>query len=92
MSAGAATEVRTAVQVGRLSALRHRPVAVGLAALGDSGGDYIAEMLTDELRVAMAQHGAHSIAELRAATVRHPAAWTFAKPAPVPLREASSRS
>ena len=40
----------------------------------------------------MAQHGAHNIAELRAATVRHPAAWTFAKPAPVALREASSRS
>jgi L-lactate dehydrogenase (cytochrome) len=55
-----------------------RAFLLGLAALGDSGGDYIAAMLTDELRVAMAQHGAHSIAELRAAAIRHPGAWTFA--------------
>jgi L-lactate dehydrogenase (cytochrome) len=69
-----------------------RAFLLGLAALGDSGGDYIAALLTVVLRAAMAQQGAHSIAELRAATVRHQAAWTFAKTAPVPLREASSRS
>jgi iron complex transport system permease protein len=33
MSAGTATEARRAVRVGRFGALRHRPVAVGLAAL-----------------------------------------------------------
>ncbi len=81
-----------AIALGAEAVFCGRAFLLGLAALGDSGGDYIAEMLTEELRVAMAQHGAHSIAELRAATVRHPAAWTLAKTAPVPLREAVARS
>ena len=77
-----------AVALGAEAVFCGRAFLLGLAALGDSGGDYIAEMFTEELRVAMAQHGAHSIAELRAAAVRHPAAWTFPKTAAASMREA----
>lgn len=54
-----------------------RAFLLGLAALGNDGADYIAEMLTEELRTAMAQHGAHDFAALRAAEIRHPGAWRF---------------
>jgi L-lactate dehydrogenase (cytochrome) len=66
-----------AIALGADAVFCGRAFLMGLAAIGDTGGDYIAEMFADELRVAMAQHGAHNFAELRAASIRHPGAWVF---------------
>ena len=45
-------------------------------ALSD-GSDYVADLLADELRVAMAQHGVATIGELLDTERRHPTAFTF---------------
>jgi isopentenyl diphosphate isomerase/L-lactate dehydrogenase-like FMN-dependent dehydrogenase len=73
-----------AIALGAEAVFCGRAFLLGLAALGDGGGDYIAEMLTEELRVAMAQHGAYSIPALRAASVRHAAAWRVPATTPAP--------
>lgn len=55
-----------------------RAFLYGLGALGDSGGSYVAELLTEELHTAMAQHGAATLDELRRAERRHPGAFIVA--------------
>ena len=39
--------------------------------------DYVADLLADELRVAMAQHGVPTIGQLPDTERRHPTAFTF---------------
>lgn len=68
-------DVARAVALGADCTFSGRAFLLGLAALGAEGGDYVAEMLTDELRVAMAQSGAHDFTALRNASIRHPSRW-----------------
>ncbi|MBB5158858.1 alpha-hydroxy acid oxidase [Saccharopolyspora phatthalungensis] len=52
-----------------------RAYLLGLAAAGASGSDYVASMLSEELKTAMGQLGAPSLKALRGLDVRHPTAW-----------------
>lgn len=66
-----------AIALGADAVFCGRAFLFGVAALGDEGGDYVASMLADELKVAMAQLGAHDFEALRAAEIRHPGAFAF---------------
>lgn len=54
-----------------------RAFMYGLAALGDEGPDFVADFFIEELREALRQVGARSLAEIRALELRHPTAWAF---------------
>lgn len=71
-----------AIALGADAVFCGRAFLYGVAAIGDAGGDYVTQMLSEELRVAMAQHGAHDFAALRSAAIRHPNAWRFSDPRP----------
>jgi L-lactate dehydrogenase (cytochrome) len=49
-----------------------------VGALGDDGPDYLINLYIDELRASLGQIGARTLAEARAATIRHPGAIEFA--------------
>jgi (S)-mandelate dehydrogenase len=66
-----------ALAFGAAGAFCGRAFLLGLAALGETGAVYVAEMLAEELRVAMAQHGATSFTALRQADIRHASGWSF---------------
>lgn len=68
-------DVARAVALGAQGTFCGRAFLTGLAAIGDGGADYVAEMLGDELRTAMCQLGMHDAAALREADVRHASAW-----------------
>lgn len=68
-------DVARAIALGAECAFSGRAFLLGLAALGDEGASFVAEMLTDELRTAMAQSGAHDFTALRNASVRHVSRW-----------------
>jgi (S)-mandelate dehydrogenase len=66
-----------AVALGAQAALAGRAFLYGVGAAGAAGADYVAEMLVEEISVAMRQLGAPDVAALRALSVRHPGAWQF---------------
>ncbi|ARP97779.1 alpha-hydroxy acid oxidase [Pseudorhodoplanes sinuspersici] len=66
-----------ALALGAQAVFCGRAFLFGLGALGDSGSDYVADLLADELRVAMAQHGVATFGQLRNAERRHPSAFRF---------------
>lgn len=68
-------DVARAIALGAHGTFCGRAFLYGLAALGAEGPDHVAQLLDDELRTALAQHGAYTCAQLRNAAVRHPAAW-----------------
>jgi (S)-mandelate dehydrogenase len=49
----------------------------GLGALGGQGPGHVIDLLLDETQTALGQLGAHSVAELRSLSVRHPGALQF---------------
>jgi (S)-mandelate dehydrogenase len=49
----------------------------GLGALGGEGPGYVIDLLIEETQAALGQLGAHSVAELRSLSVRHPGAFQF---------------
>lgn len=69
-------DIARALALGAQAAFSGRAFLTGLAGAGDTGAAHVAEMLDDELRTAMAQHGACHVAELRRLAVRHPNAWS----------------
>ncbi len=75
--------VRTGLDVVRALALgakcvfTGRSFLFGVAALGAPGGQHVVEFFSDEIRMAMGQVGARSIAALPQVTVLHPNALKF---------------
>ena len=72
-----------ALALGAQAVFCGRAFLFGLGALGDSGSEYVADLLADELRVAMAHHGVATIGQLRDAERRHPTAFIFKNGMPV---------
>jgi len=65
-------DVARALALGAKMVLTGRPFLFGVAALGAGGGTHVLEFFSDEIRMAMGQVGAKTLAELRNATVLHP--------------------
>ena len=70
-------DVARAVALGAHGTFCGRAFLIGIAALGEGGADYVAEMLTEELQVAMGQLGAPSLGDLAAIARRHAGAFAF---------------
>lgn len=68
-------DIARAIALGADCAFSGRGFLLGLAALGDEGAEYVADMFADELRTAMAQFGAHNFDALRNASIRHSSRW-----------------
>ena len=72
--------IRTGLDVVRALALAAKCVFTGrsflfgVAALGEQGGAHVLDFFSDEIRMAMGQVGAKTIAQLPQATVIHPGA------------------
>jgi L-lactate dehydrogenase (cytochrome) len=65
-------DVARALALGAKCVLTGRPFLFGVAALGPGGGGHVLDFFADEIRMAMGQVGAKTLAELRQATVLHP--------------------
>jgi L-lactate dehydrogenase (cytochrome) len=65
-------DVARALALGAKLVLTGRPFLFGVAALGPGGGTHVLEFFAEEIRMAMGQIGAKTVAELRQATVLHP--------------------
>jgi len=70
-------DVARALALGAAAGLAGKAFLWGLGALGQAGPSHVIDLLTDELRAALGQVGAGSIAEARSIEVRHPGALTF---------------
>ncbi len=66
-----------ALALGAASTFSGKAFLWSLAALGDQGPDYLIALLTEEVKSALGQIGAHSPAEARLATIRHRTAIDF---------------
>ncbi|WP_247447129.1 alpha-hydroxy acid oxidase [Bradyrhizobium sp. 197] len=71
-------DVARAIALGAHGVFAGRAFLLGLGALGTGGANYIAELLLDELQVAMGQLGTPSLDALSKAERRHPGAFNFA--------------
>lgn len=69
------TDVLKAIACGANAVLVGRAFLAGLAALGGDGAAQVAEMLIEELRIAMAQAGMRTISSTIDLSVKHPHAW-----------------
>ena len=70
-------DVLRVLACGAKAALAGRPFLYAVAALGDDGADYVADLLVEEIRTALRQAGLHSSEEAGSLTVRHPGALHF---------------
>jgi len=70
-------DVLRVLALGAQAALAGRPFLYALAALGDEGGDYVTELLVEEIRTAVRQAGLHVVADAPLLEVRHPGALQF---------------
>jgi (S)-mandelate dehydrogenase len=64
-------DVARALALGAAAALSGKAFLWGLGALGEAGPSHVIELLTEELRAALGQVGAATIAEARDVEVRH---------------------
>jgi L-lactate dehydrogenase (cytochrome) len=71
------TDVARALALGASAALAGKAFLWGLGALGADGPGHVIDLLIDELQSTLGQIGAHSPAEARNVTVRHPGALQF---------------
>ena len=76
-------DVMRAVALGADAAFAGKSFLWAVAALGDEGPDYLIDLYIDELRASLGQIGARSLAEARAATIRHPGAIAFENRTPL---------
>ncbi|HXQ51677.1 MAG TPA: alpha-hydroxy acid oxidase [Stellaceae bacterium] len=67
-------DVVRALALGAKCVFTGRSFLFGVAALGEEGGTHVLEFFSEEIRMAMGQVGARSIAALPQATVIHPGA------------------
>jgi len=70
-------DVARALALGAAAGLAGKAFLWGLGALGQAGPSHVIDLLTEELRAALGQVGAASIAQARSIEVRHPGALTF---------------
>jgi (S)-mandelate dehydrogenase len=70
-------DVMRALALGADAALAGKSFLWAVAALGDQGPAQLIDLYIDELRASLGQIGAHSPAEARMATIRHPGAIDF---------------
>lgn len=68
-------EAARAVALGADAVFSGRGYLMALAALGKHGPRHLSEVFADEFTIALAQHGAFSVAEVRSLAVRHPGEW-----------------
>ena len=71
-------DVMRALALGANAAFAGKSFLWAVGALGDDGPDYLINLYIDELRASLGQIGARTLAEARAATIRHPGAIEFA--------------
>jgi (S)-mandelate dehydrogenase len=71
------SDVVRACALGAAAAFAGKAFLWGLGALGEEGPGHVIDLLIEETQAALGQLGAHSIAETRALTVRHPGALQF---------------
>ncbi|MGH7090143.1 MAG: alpha-hydroxy acid oxidase, partial [Stellaceae bacterium] len=67
-------DVVRALALGAKCVLAGRPFLFAVAALGDKGGTHALEFFSEEIRMAMGQVGARTLAALPQTTVLHPGA------------------
>ena len=70
-------DVVRAVALGADAAFAGKAFLWGLGALGTAGPGHVIDVMADEMRSALGQIGARTMAEARAAVVRHPGALKF---------------
>ncbi|MFG1345007.1 alpha-hydroxy acid oxidase [Xanthobacter autotrophicus DSM 431] len=70
-------DVARALALGAHGTFCGRAFLIGLAGIGNAGADYVAELLTEELQVAMGQIGAPDLPALAHAERRHRGAYAF---------------
>jgi hypothetical protein len=68
-------DVLRALACGADAVLVGRAFMLGLAALGPDGARHVANTLTEELQIALAQTGASDLAGIAKLAVRHRGAW-----------------
>ncbi len=71
------TDVLRALALGVHSTFAARPFLYAVAALGDEGADYVADLLIDEIRTAVRQAGLQNSSDATTLTIRHPGALQF---------------
>lgn len=70
-------DVARALALGAAGTFCGRAFLIGLAGIGDGGADYVAEMLTEEVQVAMGQLGVRDLPSLKGVERRHEQAFVF---------------
>jgi (S)-mandelate dehydrogenase len=70
-------DVARAIALGARGTFAGRAFLLGLGALGRKGAGYVAELLKDELEIAMGRLGAPTLDALKQVTRRHPNAFDF---------------
>ncbi len=70
-------DVVRACALGAAAAFAGKAFLWGLGALGEEGPGHVIDLLIEETQAALGQLGAHSVAETRALTIRHPGALQF---------------
>lgn len=68
-------DVAKGLALGAAAVFAGRAFMTGVAALGKAGGLYVADLLAEELEVAMTQLGCSNLLELQMVEIRHDAAW-----------------
>ena len=71
------SDVVRACALGASATVAGKAFLWGLGALGGQGPGHVIDLLLDETQTALGQLGAHSVAELRSLSVRHPGALQF---------------
>jgi (S)-mandelate dehydrogenase len=69
-------DVMRGLACGAAGCFAGRAFMLGLAALGNDGAHHMANLFTEELRIAMGQTGICRLADIRSAALRHPGAWS----------------
>ena len=70
-------DVMRALALGADAAFAGKSFLWAVGALGEQGPAHLIDLYIDDLRSSLGQIGARSLAEARAAVVRHPGAWRF---------------
>jgi len=70
-------DVMRALALGADAAFAGKSFLWAVAALGDAGPAHLIDLYINELRASLGQIGAKTVAEARAATIRHPGAFVF---------------
>lgn len=70
-------DVVRAIALGAEAAFAGKAFLWGVGALGSDGPGHVIDIMVDEMRAALGQIGAHTLADARSVTIRHPGALDF---------------